>query len=377
MVLKSELRDPLITSASKRWLLMTLGFLVFASYRCSVTILFFVGRFESFPDFSGEVLSEFLSWIVLLALMPLILWFARRLVPGKKRIIRFVLSHAAIMVFVGYLHTYLWKVFEFSFQEPFMPMAKMMLLEPRVVLMWTGVLNNCYKYVFLVGGYYLLLQLRDSRNAERERHELELKTSELEAQLVQAQLLTLRQQLDPHFLFNALNSISVLIKDQPANAKKMLLHLSKLLRSTLMTDRKSFVILKDEISFLERYLEIEKMRFGDQLIIEFSINTMTESIQVPSMIMQPLVENAIRHGIAASSSANLIRIEALVEGDQLCLTVFDNGRGPSDDYKRGIGLENVCKRLQAHYSDQAQFDLVHVAGQGTFATLQLPHAMKP
>ena len=160
-------------------------------------------------------------------------------------------------------------------------------------------------------------------------------------------------QLNPHFLFNTLQTISVLMVDDTVSANRMLVRLSDLLRSTLRSSVDSLTPLRDELAFLRAYLEIEQIRFADRLRVEWNVHPEAEQALVPTLLLQPLVENSIRHGIARLSVPGVVRVSACIADDRLCLSVFDTGPGLSHDAGdangHGIGLSNTRKRLKQLY----------------------------
>src|SRR6185369_4509061 len=205
----------------------------------------------------------------------------------------------------------------------------------------------------------------------REGREREIHAAALEAQLAQAQLQTLKMQLQPHFLFNTLNSISALNHEDPRAANRMIARLSELLRLTLENDGAQEVSLHQELDFLKRYLEIQQVRFGDRLKVHFDVAPETMDARVPNLLLQPLVENAIQHGLAPFSAPGEIHIHASRENGLLCLRIADSGPGlpastPSGA-PDGIGLANTRARLQQLYGDAHRFELRNGAQRGAVA----------
>jgi signal transduction histidine kinase len=193
----------------------------------------------------------------------------------------------------------------------------------------------------------------------------------------QAQLKMLRYQLNPHFLFNTLNAISTLILDGAnATANKAVSRLSDFLRYTLDNDPMSQVTLSSELGAIDLYLEIEKVRFGDRLIIEKSIESPAEKALVPSLILQPLIENAIKYAISPSEEGGTLRISARVQLDVLVIQVSDTGPGlgncESKHKSSGVGLKNTRERLQQLYGDDQAFTLAPNEPKGLTVTINLP-----
>ncbi|MCU1264693.1 MAG: hypothetical protein JWM21_1011 [Acidobacteria bacterium] len=207
--------------------------------------------------------------------------------------------------------------------------------------------------------------------------EREFRAAQLEAQLVQAQLQTLKMQLQPHFLFNTLNGIAGLVRDSRNKAAvDMLVGLSDLLRYTLENAGKQEVPLKEELEFLELYLDIQQMRFSDRLKVEMHVSPETLDALVPNLILQPLVENAIRHGISRRMAAGTISIRAERDDGLLSITINDDGPGlKRDDGSKavdGVGLSNTRARLTQLYGEQQKFTLADRPGGGVEATLVIP-----
>lgn len=206
----------------------------------------------------------------------------------------------------------------------------------------------------------------------------------LSGQLSQARLEALRAQLNPHFLFNAMNSIAMLARrgDQAA-AVRMVAGLSDLLRYSLDEARPQVVTLRDELEFVTRYLEIEHVRFGDQLRVVLDVDETLMDAEVPSLAVQTLVENAVRHGLSNRAGMCEIRVGAVVVGGALTLTIRDNGAGPDPSATngsaagRGVGISNTRARLRELYGDEGALELARAEGGGAVATLRLPWSDAP
>ncbi len=206
--------------------------------------------------------------------------------------------------------------------------------------------------------------------------ERELQTSKLEARLAQSRLQVLKMQLHPHFLFNTLNAISELIYKDPESADRMITDLSDLLRLSFENLEVQEIPLKQELEFLEKYLKIEQMRFHDRLSVHMQISPETLDASVPNMILQPLVENAIKHGIAPRSSGGRIDISSVRNNGHLEINVSDDGLGvPFGDLNNlpeGVGLSNTRRRLRHLYGDRHSFGLKKLEKGGLEVTLEIP-----
>jgi sensor histidine kinase YesM len=211
---------------------------------------------------------------------------------------------------------------------------------------------------------------------DRRQHalRLELQASELQTQLVRAQLSALNMQLQPHFLFNALNAVMVLVRQRKAaEAEEMLGRLSDLLRCVLDGSDVQEVPLRQELEYLEQYLAIERVRFQDRLRIEVNTDPAVLDACVPYMGLQPIVENAIRHGIGGRLSAGMVRISACRRGDAVRIQVEDDGPGLSGPHRDGIGLANTRERLRQLYGEAGAITLENGQPEGAIATLTLPY----
>jgi two-component system, LytTR family, sensor kinase len=232
-------------------------------------------------------------------------------------------------------------------------------------------------FPFNIMMYWLVLLGQQGWHHYGQSQQRELQAAALATELVRARLDALRMQINPHFLFNTLNTISALVHEKPEAAERMIARLSELLRRTLDHSDAQQVPLREEISFLQGYLEIEQMRFPDRLTVAFDIEPQTRELLVPHLILQPLVENALRHGILPREDPGRVDISArIVANHTLELKVRDNGNGlpahPTATERPGIGLKNVRSRL-AHLHGTAQsLDVKNAPGGGVEACLRLP-----
>lgn len=226
--------------------------------------------------------------------------------------------------------------------------------------------------------YWVVVSVSHAVGYYRKFQERSLRMVELERSLVEAKLQALQMQLNPHFLFNSLNAIAELIHSKPEAAERMVTRLSQLLRTALDTSDTQQVPLERELEFVRQYLDIEQVRFGPRLTVTMTIPEEALPVLVPSLILQPLVENAIRHGIEAQAKPGHIRVDASRSGNDLILTVSDNGVGlPSGGLSReGIGLSNTRARLTELYRDGGLMELIPNPGGGCCVRIRLPEVMK-
>jgi signal transduction histidine kinase len=228
---------------------------------------------------------------------------------------------------------------------------------------------------FGVGVYFALVGIEHSLFYFAQARERETQAVRLAAQLAEVRLGALRMQLNPHFLFNSLNAISVLVRDRnTAAASRMLELLSDVLREVLR-DATHETTLATELEFLKRYLAIEQVRFSDRLRPQIEADRAIAGAALPRFLLQPLVENALRHGIAQRADAGMLSVNARREGDLLVLTVRDDGPGisPGAPVSGGVGLANTRARLAALYGDRASLDIANAEGGGVVATVRLPY----
>lgn len=205
------------------------------------------------------------------------------------------------------------------------------------------------------------------RDREREQHSVQL-----QAQLAEARLDALRMQINPHFLFNTLHAISAMVDRDPAGVRKMIARLSELLRTTTDSRAADEVSLRQELQYLDRYIEIMEIRFRGRLRVERHIDDSTLAACVPNLILQPLVENALEHGASRAVGEGLVEISSRREGDRLILRVRDNGPGVAVSTE-GIGLGNTRARLAQLYGDRAGVTLTTGEDGGAVAEITLPY----
>jgi two-component system LytT family sensor kinase len=227
---------------------------------------------------------------------------------------------------------------------------------PFSFLMYFAVLGCVYAFSYF------------ARAQEREAY-----AARLTAQLAEARLGALRMQLNPHFLFNSLNALAVLMREQNIHdALRMLELLADVLRQVLTADQRPQVSLADELRFLEQYFAIEQIRFSDRLRLDWSIDDRARVAMVPSFLLQPLAENAIKHGITKRANAGRIDISARVVEDHLELSVRDDGLGIGSRYAEGVGLSNTRERLRTLYGEDAALTIKATPEGGTEAVLSIP-----
>jgi signal transduction histidine kinase len=311
-----------------------------------------------------------MTWSYLWALAtPLVLWTASRLPIERNNWLRSTLIHVPISIVLSCIltaigHVVLWLYWGWSEGRPF-----------SFERMGRFVLANFSEGI----GIYMLIALTSYAFSYYSRYrEGQVRTLQLEAQLSKAQLEALKMQLQPHFLFNTLHSVSALLSQDTDAARRMISRLGDFLRLTLENSGSDEVTLQQEMDFLNCYLEIERIRFQDRLVTRIDVSPDTLEAKVPNLILQPIVENAIRHGIASRSTPGLIEIEAKHMNGLIRIQVRDNGPGVSDHRisenlcNRGLGLANTEKRLESLYGSRHHFDLRNNPNGGFVVTMEFP-----
>jgi signal transduction histidine kinase len=224
--------------------------------------------------------------------------------------------------------------------------------------------------------YSALVGLSHALAYHRESQARALNAAQLETQLSEARLRTLQAELHPHFLFNTLHAISTLVHSRPDSADRMISRLSDLLRLTFDRSGAAEVPLQEELEFLQKYLEIEQTRFQDRLTVRFEIEPDTLDAEVPRLILQPLVENAIQHGVSPRSGPGSVQIASRLQNGRLWLEVRDDGVGLSAGararLRSGIGLANTRDRLDCLYGDAYRLDFSD-GGQGLAVRIEIPY----
>lgn len=246
---------------------------------------------------------------------------------------------------------------------------------PTLFTLWR---NNAFSIYYFHQGltiYWTTLVVAHALYYYRSVREAEARTGQLSTQLAQAQLQALKMQIHPHFLFNTLNSIAALLHKDVEAADRMIARLGDFLRLTLTSSDEQTVDFEQELEFLKCYLDIEHIRFEDRLTVEMDIDPQTLEVMVPNLILQPIVENAVRHGVARRTDSGHITIRARQHSNRLIMQVEDNGPGlnvNSNNGLSGIGLNNTRARLGQFYGDDFSFQIANAAGGGVVVTLDVP-----
>jgi two-component sensor histidine kinase len=297
-----------------------------------------------------------LTWYVSILSAPLFIWLSRRVPFDRRRWVTSLAVHLtavlALVVLTG--------IVQYNLTYAGNPGAPTAARFIQITLL-TGALP----FLTVAATAHAL----DSWVQARDR---ELDAERARSELAEARLAALSAQLQPHFLFNTLQAISTLISRDPGSAEKMLAHLADLLREVLRHGDKREIPLQEELRVLEAYLEISRRRFGDRLGIELDIDPKSLQRPVPFFVLQPLVENALHHGVGARSGPASVRISATENGDRLLLSVVDDGPGMNGEPRQGIGLANTEARLSQLYGSAARMTTDSPPGGGFSVQLSLP-----
>jgi len=242
-----------------------------------------------------------------------------------------------------------------------------------IIADYLGYLQNLFHYNLFT--YWAVVGIREALDLQRRARARELQAAQLEARLSAAQLQALRMQLQPHFLFNTLNAVTALMRRDVRAAETMLVRLGELLRLTLEEKGGQEVNLERELALLGSYLEIETIRFQGRLSSVMEIQPGLQGARVPSFILQPLVENALKHGLADKVEGGRLVVRATTQDGQLCLEVEDDGAGlPPGGLRMGVGLSNTRSRMEGLYGSHQRLDLLPRPGGGTLVRALLPLA---
>ncbi len=316
-----------------------------------------------------RIFSDLLSWAIWGLLLPPIWWLSRRFPWDRTKLASWIPIHLA-----GGLLTSVVFIVLLELKEDLLA-AALGSAVPR-----TGLSDYLYGgfELFLVPYFAVVAFVHALGTYQRYRGRA-LHASRLETQLAQAHLEMLKMQLRPHFLFNTLNAISALMRRDVEAADRMIVLLSDLLRLSLDQDDRHQVTLEGELDFLNRYLAIEQIRFRDRLQVDIDVEPNCLSAQVPRLILQPLVENSIRHGIAMRSAAGRIAVKGRRKGGLLQLEVWDDGPGLPEGtvLREGVGLANTKARLEQIYGPEHRFELRNAEVGGLEAMLEFPFEEEP
>lgn len=313
---------------------------------------------------SASPYAYYLGWSCLMwAPAPLVLWFARRQPLQSHTWKRWLALHGIASILLS--------------ASLVLVEATSKWLRDHGILLSASIAHYFRQHAQLyLLTYWSVLTAAEFYRAREHARERQLAATRLETQLTAARLEALRAQLQPHFLFNTLQTAVTLVHEDPQGAEDVLLRLSSLLRASLSEFRTPEVSLRKELEFLDCYVGIQQRRFGERLQFELNVDEQVLDLAVPSLVLQPLVENAIRHGLGAHRGNDLVIVSAFHEGDQLTLEVKNlKGRlygEPDKLLNRGVGLANTSARLEQLYGQQQSMTLLPLGPSGVCVRLRFP-----
>ncbi|MDP1677358.1 MAG: histidine kinase [Bacteroidota bacterium] len=333
---------------------------------------------ETINVFVDRLIAAYL-WLLL---TPFIIWIAEKISLKSFPFIALVVIHLFVGLFFTFLHIPIYTTYIFTIHS-FIPWMYYSVFEKMPDITYLDYLltslarvNHVYRLLY----YCIIIAIHFAFDYFRKYSERELRASQLEVQLKEAQIRTLHQQLQPHFLFNTLNGISSLMYKSVDDADKMLTYLGDLLRISLERMNTQEVPLKDDIAFIERYLLIEKTRMGDRLIVRTNFHTDTLDALVPCMMAQPLLENAIKHGVAPNVRPGNIVATSWREAEKLYLQIEDDGCGLDksieESLTKGYGIKNTIERLKILYGGNYSLQFSNKETGGLRVTLSIPFRMQ-
>jgi two-component system, LytTR family, sensor kinase len=372
MTQESNLKFPRVLDWNHWWVRWCFGFLVWTSLGFFFALRTFLGALQQNVQVSwrGTItgyLADFYLWGIV---SPLIFKLARRF-ELRSRMPRNFLIHAGFSLLFSFVVLSAAAPIYWYFGYPNLT---------RNPTLFAVFRNSAFSVYYLHLGltiYWATLIVAHASHYYRDLREGETRAEQLATQLAQAQLQALKMQIHPHFLFNTLNSIAALLHKDVETADRMIARLGDFLRLTLKRSDAQTIDFEQELEFLKCYLDIELTRFPDRLTVELEIEPQALEVMVPNLILQPIVENAIRHGIARQTIPGRITVRAFKKKDRLIMQVEDNGPGLKTNHKPngapgGIGLSNTRARLEQAYGADGVMEIANSPARGVIVTLDIP-----
>ena len=352
-----------MTSAHRQGLLRYAG--IWAAWLLVALVTAFqtyAAGFAGGPKFAlGQALLNGLLWYSVWALLtPGVVAVARAFVDERPA--RLFWVHLAFGLVFAALHALLYSAMNaiIYFRSPWAPWSGALLLMKLATSMHVHLMIYAIIVAIVLGAH-----------AYRTMRDRAIAAARLETRLAEAETAALRAQLQPHFLFNTLNAISALVPDQPVLAQRLIARLGDLLRLSIDQDRSQRSALAHELDFTDTYLAIEEARLGNRLRVVRDVAPDMLAVEVPALLLQPLVENAVRHGIAPSIGGGTLTIEAKAAGGMLRIRIADDGKG-ADAIREGVGLGNTRHRLRQLYGENQSFEIDTAPGKGFRVTILVP-----
>lgn len=337
-----------------------------------VVAAYFGNAAAGYPISFPRAIRATLDWFVWLAFVPLVVWLSVRLSVRRLGWLGWLGVHIPLGVGVALVELLTFSVLARAITGPTESF-------PTLWRNYVYNLGNWLPYALLV--YWVIVLGRELLTLWTDHHRGMLEAARLEEKLARAELGALQMQLHPHFMANTLHTVAIYLREgRTDGAVRIVEHLGELFNRSLEGTRRPDVSLGEEVEFARNYLEIEQFRFCDRLRVEMDVDASLRSMRVPSMILQPLLENAVRHGMRGVETPTRIRVEARRAGRHLTLVVRDDGPGfaaTNGGNGRGVGLANVRERLHVLYGANAELRIETPAGGGAEVTLRIPVSDAP
>lgn len=357
-----------MSKPNAKWLGI-LGLWAFVGLVLSTEVYFNLRVSKPEVGFWDVAVTQYMRALLWALLAPLVLWLGQAVPLRSGRYFGGVLFHSVVsltlMAAYYLVRTWVLLLMEEGQLEGFWAVANRSFFGRNLI-------DAAYYWAVLGAGYSLDLYRRFKNE--------EVKAAQLESRLIETELKALKQQLQPHFLFNTMNTIAVLVREgRNDDAVTLLARLSALLRMSLEHGRIQEVTLRQELEFIERYVEIQKVRFADRLTVRTQIEPAALEALIPNLLLQPLVENAIIHGIAPRVAPGTVDVISRVENGRVWLEVRDDGCGFTPDTSsrrtdgKSIGLANTRERLAKRYGAESEFTLRSAPGKGTSVLIAFPY----
>ena len=313
------------------------------------------------------VIREVPVWYIWLAMSPGIFALGRRFPLLGRRwfpnaLVHLVASAVFVMIGITIFFVVIWPLFRVD--------------RPGVGFFEAVWRSYRSRFAVFMIVYFAILTLHQALDHYREAQRKSLREAHLETMLERSRRDLLRMQLHPHFLFNTLHAVSALMERDTTAARRMITRLSDLLRLSLENDAQHEVTLEEEMEFLDKYLEIQRIRFGDRLSVDYRIDDEARNILVPRLLLQPLAENAITHGLSRMEGPGTLTVEAVRNNGRLVIRVLDDGPGVPDGgpKREGVGLGNTRQRLEHLYGDDQRLTLANRPEGGCEVRVEVPAA---
>lgn len=359
----------LVESGAPRWRLVLLIWTIPASIAVLQSVASYALRGALAVEWPYAAL-QFPRWMSWALVTPLVFWLARRFPIRSPGLVKAIAVHFVAAMLISAVIETIWLQASLLVSQRLNPAETVNMSMAAIVSI--TVLSRLLGALFTYGA---LLGVAVAMQYQQRLREREVQAVELEAQLANAQVHALKMQVHPHFLFNTLHAVTVLIRENPAMAVRMVTRLGDLLRLTLSRAQSAEVSLGKEIEILTLYLEIERIRFQDRLQVNYDVDTGVLDAQLPDLILQPLVENAIKHGIGTRAGKGVIEVRARRESSWLVVEIHDDGTGLHKNHpqREGIGLATTRARLERMYGSEHEFTLSARASGGCIARMRIPY----